>query len=84
MNGILIFIAGAFFGALVVCFSVCAAIAVSGGLKQKPQQAVHSSHEEKDSGEEELTEEQEKMKRQFENFLNYDGTTEGQVELGGE
>ena len=84
MNEILIFTTGASFGALVVCFSVCAAIVVSGGRalstkSNKEEEAPSVSYKEEE------TEEEKKLKKQIENFLNYNGTDEGQSEIiGGE
>ncbi len=80
MNGILIFIAGASFGALVVCFSVCAAIVVSVG-RDTSSAARSSAPSPQGEG---FSAENEQMKKQFANFLNYDGTVDSQVELGGE
>lgn len=82
MNGILFFIAGAFFGALVVCFSVCTAIFASVLIKEKRPAAAEKSSAA--STQEEEVGEDEKMKIQFANFLNYDGTTNGQSAIGDE
>ena len=81
MNDILIFATGASFGALVVCFSVCAAIVASGKLTRNPQQSEQLSIKGKTGEEEDMTEEQERMKKQFENLFNYNGTTEGQNKI---
>jgi hypothetical protein len=82
MNGILIFIAGAFFGALVVCFSVCTAIFASVLIKEKRTAAAEKRSA--SSTQEEEVGDVEGMKIQLANFLNYNGTPEGQVDLGGE
>lgn len=81
MNEILIFTTGASFGALVVCFSVCAAIFASSVGRDTSSASRSSAPSHQGEG---FSAENEQMKKQFANFLNYDGTVDSQVELGGE
>lgn len=83
MNGILLFITGALFGTLVVCFSGFVLIFASVSIKGKRTAAAEKSSV-SSTQKEGFEEDDEELKRQLANFLNYNGTTEGQVELGGE
>lgn len=85
MNGILLFITGALFGTLVVCFSGFVLIfARLAGKRGKDTASVSQSLEHSPQEGGFVEKENEKMKRQFENFLNYDGTPNGQSAIGDE
>ncbi len=92
MNGsVFAFAIGAGFGAMVVAVAICAAIvAASMGIakfahttKGKPTDSGRYS-EIATRGEELGRVEGEHLKKQIENFLNYNGTGEGQMPIGDE
>lgn len=85
MTSIFAFIAGVSFGALVVCISLCVAMISRGEEIYHPKKTKSDNTDKApDENRESDKEEMEKLKKQFENFLNYDGTEESQTGIGDE
>ena len=85
MTSIFSFIAGVSFGALVVCISLCVAVISRGEETYHPKKTkFNTTDKAPDESRESYEEDMEKLKKQFENFLNYDGTEENQTDIGDE